>query len=550
MKIVLKQVYDDLNVKEPVPAQGEPDYVYQDWWNLRNEVLNNPIDNETLVYVHHALVNQLDVDDRFAVKTIDAWRDLAKDSDYMKRRNRKPEKPPIITEMLKQIHERLHAYQLREGFTSQKDFDVSTVVKPGSISKWEGKPAKQIIEAAKLLNDTTAIEYIFWKMKGAITSTFWNKYLGPNGTIRRYRIQNEDAWEQWLGIAWMSLVGGFKEGTAAGRTIQKTGQEREGSKGALETYKLNDADNDDAVWGKFAKLFKQILFNSAYHANNSTKGGGMYGNTETVMQYEPTWAGSDDGEGEEGELYHDETYESAESNLSAEQFLPRWEQFVQSAALQQGSKGITPAMVFYEVIDDPKAEFRQMAAKFGISRNTCADLMTKAQNEMAKYDITGQELMNAIKVFGNDKIASYLRPVPSSASVEEIVKENPKLDDHSPSAKQQSAGQNPPPTVDKKDSFKDKFSKLMMDNGAWAPHIKEVDVANWIYYWISSGFKSPEEVGAENGIRKTDAKYWHPRALKLLKKYGISEADLKKAVKEYGKDDITDLIGEDNDGSW
>jgi hypothetical protein len=208
-------------------------------------------------------------------------------------------------------------------------------------------------------------------------------------------------------------------------------------------------------------------------------------------------------------------------------------------------------MIFYEVINNKEAEFRSMGAKFGISRNTCATLMAKAQSELVKYDITSQELMNAIKTLGNEKVASYLSPEPSSEPIEKIVKDDPNIDDKTPAEKQQSDEQSPGAKVEKGDSFKEKFDKLMMDNAAWTPHIREVDAANWLYYWIESGFKSPTEVGAKFGISKADSKWWHPKAMRLLKKYNLTEEDIKKAVKRFGKKKVTDMIGSNNDdGSW
>jgi hypothetical protein len=465
----------------------------------------------------------------------------------------------IINEMLQQIHNKLKIHKLQEGFKSKDDFDVSKIVTPGSISKWEGKPAAVIITAAKEQHDKSALEYIFWKMKGAITNTFWKKYLGPNGAMRKYRIVTEDAWEQWLGIAWMSLTGGFKEGSAAGKNDSYINDDIKkeviGSKGALDEFKINPDWSDSATWSILGKRYKLILWNSAVQSNQANMSNGMRGaKGEVVYQYDPVW---DDkynnydnelsSESREASLsFQDSTFNEVEDDLSSDTFLNKWQEYVQDAKLQNGSKGITPAMVFHEVLSNPKAEFRAMGVKFGISRNNCANLMALAQNELVKYDITNQDLMDAISKFGNKKIASYLLTIPSNNNIEDIVKENPKIDDQSEGEKVQSEGQNPPPKAEKKDTFKDKFAKLFIDRSAWVPHIRDVDIANYIYYWIESGFKTPDEVGKKFNIKKADAKWWQSKAIKLLKKYNLTEDDIKNAVKSYGKKAITDMIGKDN----
>jgi hypothetical protein len=524
MKIVLKQIYDDVDVKEPVPGDDASSFIYPTWWNIRNDFLNRDDTYEAIEIARNDL-KILQLDDKQIDDVIEKWLDLSHNEEYLAKRNRKHPKPP----MLEQIHQKLTAYRLREGFSSKKDFNVSTVVNPVSVPKWDGIAFKKVFDAAKN-KDKSALEYIYWKMKGAITSVFWNNYLGPNNTIRGYRINNEDAWEQWLGIAWMSLLGGFKEGTAAGKDDDYVASIKgkapvEGSKGALESFDFKENLSNEEQWGKLFKLYKRILINSAWHANNSAKGGGMRGNTETVMQYEPTWSGNDDHEGDESELYHDETFHEVETNLSTEKFLDKWGQFTQSAALKTNIKGVTAAQIFFEVIDNPKADFNKMAVDFGISRNSCATLMAKAQDELAKYDLTGQDLIDGIKKFGNAKVASYLKPIKAS-----VVEEKPP--------------------AKKEGTFNEKFSQLMSDSKAWDPHIRGCDTANWIYNWIQSGFKDIESVGKENGISKADTKYWHRKAMMLLKKYGITEQDVKNAVKNDGKDEVLDLIGEDNDGTW
>lgn len=459
----------------------------------------------------------------------------------------------VYREMLEQIHNKLKSYQLREGFKGKDDFNVSTVVNPQSITKWEGKTAKSIVTAAKK-KDKSAIEYIFWKMKGAITGTFWANFLGPNPTIRNYRIQKEDAWEQWLGLAWESLTGGGEKYTKGDGYVEDEDAREYGYKSALDLFDPSKVD-EERIWPTLGLRYKNILKNTAQLDNFKRSSGGLTNSYEAmgkVSQYEPTWADSGDDDddtsssGDSTTSYRDTTFDEmyensglkdADKDRENEVFLDKWRQFTQDPELQEKVKNVSQAMVFHEVLDNPAAEFRAMGTKFGISRNSVATLMARAQDTLAKYGITGQELMNAVRTIGNDKIASYLmQPIESP----------PETNDSTPEAvvEQPTA---PPPKPDKNGDFKTRFAGSFEDPKMWAPHRKGYDAANILYRWVDDKFPSVEALTKKywDGPEE-DIKYWLNRAFKVLKSNGISQEDIKAAVKQYGKKAITDLIGEDN----
>lgn len=337
--------------------------------------------------------------------------------------------------ILNQFHKRLQQYKLTEGFKTKDSFNVKSVVSPVSIKKWSEKSDLECIKAAKK-GSQSAQEYLFYRMEQAIQGAFWRNFLGPNGQMRRYRIQHENAWEEWLGIAWQAMTGGYsaisstqyKKGedaytdstNAENRDYEtgKGGQHR--AKGALEYLKL-DKLTDKNCMQQFAILYKQRLIAAAVNDMTYKNSGGLSGKEITggaqvhVDQYEPTWSEKGDGgwnpDGDDTVAsgdYENETFDIVDDKLSSEFFLKKWKQFVQDPALQKNIKGISIKDIFAEAIGNKDADFKSMVKKFGVARNTIETYLHKAQDIMKQYNINGNDLMQAIKFFGNDKIASYM----------------------------------------------------------------------------------------------------------------------------------------------
>jgi len=448
-------------------------------------------------------------------------------------------------QMLTQIKERVRHQKLLEGYKTAKDFSVAKIVLPSSINKWAGKSNKEVFEAAKK-KDKGALEYLFYKMEPVIQQAFWKNYLGPSGEMRRYRIQHESAWEQWLGIAWMVLTGGFdefnsKEGTSAlFGTTNKDGERT----GGFDVSK----NSEESIMGVFANKYKMLLKNAAVNSNLSKDTGGITGKelsggsaSVKVHQYEPTWYDSDvdDNEWDDESMSHtsrgykDDTFEAAyensfkevDDNLYATEFLKKWKNYVQDPALRKDTKGVTAADIFHEIIENPKAEFRAMGAKFGISRNSAATLMDTAQKKLADYNISGQELMTAIQHLGNSKVASYLNAMSSSPAAEtereiEAIAEPPKETD-----------------------FLTHLSSAFEDEEFWIPANKP-NPANMLNWWIKENYKDVDELSEEYEMKRKDVVWLLNKAFKILKKYSLSKQDIIEAVKHYGKRKVTGCIGQ------
>jgi len=485
----------------------------------------------------------------------------------------------IVLAMLQQIHEKLKEYRLREGFKTEADFKVSKVVNPASINLWSNKTNKQLFKAAQK-GDKTALEYLFYKMEPAIQGAFWRSYLGPSNSIRSYRIKHEDAWEQWLGIAWMAMTEGFAEqynvkysgGDAYTGEIEKEYR----AKGALKSYDGKMEFNPDKLpeeklMNVFAGRYKQILHNAAKNVNVSQKSGGISGREVTggsaggdsgllsVHQYEPTWVEGKDDAGDDEiatskghkdntfeEMYED-AFKDSDDKMENDSFLKRWKEFAQDPALRQNTKGVTVADVFFEAIDNPNAEMRAMGTKLGIARNSISTLLHKAHEILGTHNISGSELMNAIKYNGNDVVASYLKYADTD------VEDKPAMDDNSPAEKTQNANNPSTKRIQKSvqnADFTEQFKQAFYDNKMWVPHKQGADAANLILWWINDDYPTNNELASEYQLKQKDVDYWMRRAWGTLKKYGVSEQDIKDAVNQHGKKVITDLIGEDDPDHW
>jgi len=340
--------------------------------------------------------------------------------------------------ILLQFHNKIEQYKLKEGFKTSADFDVAKVVNPSSINKWSNQTAKKLFRAAKKY-DSTALEYLFWKMKGAIYKVFWKNFLGPSGSHRRYRIQQENAWEDWLGIAWQAMTKGFadiysttyRDGKNAYTASEKDKVEHR-AKGALEDFDFEEIP-EDRLFNIFAGRYKLILSNAAGNANNSKRSGGLAGSEITsssadyqVHQYEPTWTdgkddnyNSDDAGTDRG--YKDNTFEEVyygafkdvEDRMASETFMKKWISLSKDPWFWQPYSNrvkVIPAKIFEEIIGNPNAELRQIGTKFDLSRNTADDIRKKAVEKMMdEYEITGPELTQAFRDIGNKELASFFK---------------------------------------------------------------------------------------------------------------------------------------------
>jgi hypothetical protein len=299
-----------------------------------------------------------------------------------------------------------------DDYTSKKfDFKnyISPLEKKKAEEKWgkydkkeNGKynidDQKKIIKAAKN-GDRDAVNYIYLKCAENIGKTFWTSYLGPNTQIQSRRIR-DGAKDEWAGIAFQALTGGFKEHSNA--------------KSALETFNPDKYSYGD-LFQNFKFYYWNILRNAAVEANYKEKFQGMskvkgikngeYTNSDiSIKEYEPNEIEANQ------DLNTDETFDIVADNQDVEEFLDSWMEFSQDTRLNEG-KFCTPKSVLKNVIE---AGANAQSVDFlknkypQVSRNTIMNYLHKAVEILNEYEINFQLLTKAIKKLGEDKIASYL----------------------------------------------------------------------------------------------------------------------------------------------
>lgn len=417
--------------------------------------------------------------------------------------------------------------RLRE--SGKLDFNVKSVISNSSISKWENESNKKLFTAAKA-GDQSALEYIFWKMEPAILKTFWNNYLGPNREARARRIHSESAWEEWLGIAWQVLRGGYssdvfqRQGVSVNDDAYLTKSRERDDHGAIDQFDVSKTE-EDRLFNVFALRFRQLLQNAAYVANMSntrsgiTKGGGSDIN---VSQYDPVWMeGKQEAEGAYSDEVFDEVYESRfrseEESFENAAFLKKWKSFTSDPFIYKNitkAKEVSPAHVFKEVLTNSEASYVSIGQKYGISRNSVFNMLQRTQNLMEEeYSITGQELMKFIERLGNKKIASYF-DVKDVADVKKVEL-----------------------------SFLERFKQGVDLKKMWEPQEGELNAAHALLWWIQSGFKDAEDVADDYGFNRSRFRWFLKRAFHFLAKVGIEQTEVIKEAKKVGAKKLTDLIG-------
>jgi hypothetical protein len=430
------------------------------------------------------------------------------------------------------LHYNVHVDDLRRAYESHRHiqesekFDARKLISAFETKRAESKFApldtdiegqKKIIQAAKN-NDRDAINYIYLKCATVINQTFWKNYLGPSGRARKARIDS-GAWYEWGANAFQTLVGGFKE-------------YRESSKGAIELFDETKYTEGD-LWKAFRFRFYKLLINTSKEANVGEITGGMkdvggmrdssFTNVK-VQSYDPAWQDSvadeystdDDDNGGGGPGYEDETFTRVSNSMALEAFMPAWRKFVQSPAIAEGRYGVTPALVFKAVLENPSLSQADLEKRYGsLSHNTIRKYLNVAVEALKANGITQHDLSIAVKDIGADKLASY------------IVAEEPV-------AKQK---------ADTSDSTLAKFQSFADDPRLWNSAKKGWSAGPIMVEWILDNNINLEQLARDIPLNFYIDYYWK-RCLKMLKQKGLSLDDVKALSKKYGKKKIAGMIGD------
>ena len=434
----------------------------------------------------------------------------------------------MTREQLRERFEKIYLTNrsLREAGEDVKFTDmISSSEKARANSKWKAKDGnikgqKEIISAAKE-GDKDAINYIFLRCADNIGKTFWKSYLGPNPQERKRRIKQGAIFE-WATIAYETLTTGFKGYRDA--------------KGALETFSPGKYDTGDLL-RNFGFYYWQLLRNSANEANLVEQAGGI---SETpgikggkwtekksgIVSYDPTYMNDDmDDDMSSQNRYGDpdKVMNDSDDKIEADRFMESWKDFAQDEIINEVRSGASPAGILRLVIETGADEsgLKVLEAAYPkISRNTLKSYVNKAVEEMSEYGLGYDELMNAIKVYGKDKVASYLQKDNVTPAKVETKTESPK-------------------TSKKTKSYDAEFAEFAKDGRIWASSRKGWNVAAMIKEMLVDPTLDHTDFQEMNNIPGTWNQETYNKVFRWLNKHGINWENLKKLPlskrKEYAK---------------
>ena len=406
---------------------------------------------------------------------------------------------------------------------------------------------KKIIEAARK-GDKDAIVYTYIKCADNIGKTFWKSYLGPSGKARQKRI-DEGAITEWTALAWETLVGGHKGYRDA--------------KGALETFDTSKYDHGD-LFKNFGYHYWRLLQNTANEDNyvSSTggmadtpgiKGGKWTGKRDGITSYDPTYM---DSEQEKNDT-RDPTLEEFEGREEIADFIRGWKEFAQDPIVNESHYGITPGGILRIIIEntrnsDGEGGYNQVLKAYGgkVSKNTIRGYVSKVVEVFPKYDLDYPMLQNAIRVLGEDKVASYLPNDLDSAS--QVGDDVPAKDEEAPvsppadvetpmkAEKQAKVARSAP-----RGDYKDKCDKLSEDPHLWTSARKGWTAGAFLFEMIKDPSVKPSTFSEWNAIPGDWNTVTYNRTLKLVKKYGLDWEMLKKLPQDE-RESLASMIGEES----
>jgi hypothetical protein len=442
-----------------------------------------------------------------------------------------------MTERLKLIEEFRSNYRsnvriLREAGSSMEKFDFKNVIssseRRAAKEKWEKYDTttvkqRAIFKAAKG-GDRTAINYIWLKVADEnVGKTFWKSFLGRDPGFRRRRLEQGDFYD-WAAIAYETLTTGNKDYTD--------------TKGALETFNPDKYSTGD-LFKNFGFYYWNKLRNSAKESNYNEASSGMRdtpgikkgvtsqqsgGRAYSVGEYDPTYMDSMQEEHDSSDPTSERFFEDEETR----EFISKWKQFVKDPkATTPKSSGVVPIDIFRTVIEaGPAADsYAMLADKYPqISRNSISNYLQEIVQTLNEYGIGYDDLMKAIRVLGEDEVASYIEKAPPKV-------ERPKKREE-PSSKGE--------------DLRGKIEALNDDPHLWtSPRTNKTgtwQAGTIAYYMLKDPKLTPEKLTGWNRIPGKWNEVTMNRVKKMLKKVGIDWSEIERLPKKK-RDELAEMIG-------
>lgn len=214
-----------------------------------------------------------------------------------------------------------------------------------------------------------------------LQKVFHKNVTGSVGKYKAARIANGE-WEEFLGNTYMDLM--------EGKMFQSFNPE-----------KFDDKTN---LMEKMNWWVMQYLKGYAIKRNKETMKDGLKGNNSQVDSGTVSSLDSalEDNNKFEGEYLN---YED-DSDID---FIKRFEDLMKDPVMNVKKKGLSLKMILKYIIEGKSNKLNDLLKDLGLSKVTFYSRQEQLAKILKDYDISGDDLMRAIKTLGNDKLAKMMR---------------------------------------------------------------------------------------------------------------------------------------------
>lgn len=286
-----------------------------------------------------------------------------------------------------------------------------------SIDEWEGIEFYKVAEAAKT-GDKSAREYIFWKMKDVIESTFsknrkrvkaWSDKLGlsDDENPNRAGALNQTA-DNWISASWIVIFEGYPitNNNTVGPFIKYVSKERGldyltwvfSVKAGSILYAENNLESSGGVTVDSKRKVSGVEQDTAAISANNQVGGGDHSISREMQ---------DDFKSD---------FLTPEEEFELKDNLESFRAFTKDADLNEKKNGFSPMIAFKTVIlnmdagENSERNVANLANRYDVSRNTFANYAREAASVLTDdYDVSLSDLQNLIKRYGATALGRMIK---------------------------------------------------------------------------------------------------------------------------------------------
>lgn len=229
--------------------------------------------------------------------------------------------------------------------------------------------------------ERSAIVLFMVQHEGMLQKVFHKNVTGSVGKFKAARIADGE-WEEFLGNTYMDLMDGQM----------------------FKSFDPEKFDDKTDLMQKVNWWVMQYLKGYAIRRNKETMKGGVEGHhgsvdSGTVTSLEGSM---EDNHKFEGDHLH---YED-DGDID---FINRFEDLMKDPVMNVKKKGLSLKMILKYIIEGKSNKLNDLLKDLGLSKVTFYSRQEQLAKILKEYDITGDDLMKAIKTLGNDRLAKMMR---------------------------------------------------------------------------------------------------------------------------------------------